>query len=71
MCNQCPTVGEFFGSIFRCCRCQNVCKPVCPCKPEPKCECKEKRFECVCQEKKEPKPCPKDDGCLNGACGIY
>lgn len=82
MCNQCPTVGEFFCWIFRCGRCNNTCnccekkrEDKCECKREDKCERHEKRFECVCQEKKEPEcPCAKpekkpcDSDC---ACKIY
>ncbi|MBO5229385.1 MAG: hypothetical protein J6B20_01115 [Clostridia bacterium] len=74
MCNQCPTVGDLFCWLFRCghnnCKCyENKCENKCERRCEHKCdrcercERKEKCFECVCQEKKEPvNSCP-DCGC--------
>lgn len=76
MCNQCPTVGDLFCWVFRCGRCNHTCKETnrCEHKCEDKCERHEKCFECVCQEKKEPAPCPKPEkehNCGDCACKIY
>lgn len=61
MCKQCPTVGDFVSWVFGCNRCCNACKETehrCQCN---KCARKEKRYECFCQEKKEPTPCFKEE----------
>lgn len=85
MCKQCPTVGEFICGILRCgCghedKCENKCERKCEHRCEHKCEhgCErlEKRFECYCQDKKEPAPCPrqekeKETGCHDCVCKYY
>ena len=56
------------------CECEHKCekKRECECKRE--CDRNEKRFECVCQEKHEAAPCPKEEHgpcCADCACKIY
>ena len=68
MCNQCPTVGDLFSWVFRCCSCKPQCKPTC--KPSCVCQCKPvSNFGCPCSVNNNSNN--QANGCLNGACGIY